>query len=84
MFAQHFGDYSPGLCYARPPSLRLRRKEGIKLFFSIIPNPLSRVAEERVAQRSVGGVSNRRHTMKIYLTKFDAIYRHSIHKLNAA
>ena len=55
--------YSPGLRYAGPPSLRLRRKEGMgkwikdkrtkKKFF----HPLSSEAEERVDKRSDVGVS---------------------------
>jgi hypothetical protein len=45
---------SPGLCFARPPSLRLRRKKGI--FFEQTSFPL---AEERVDQRSAVWVSRR-------------------------
>jgi len=53
---------SPGHRYARPPSLRLRRKEGAwkrkwmkdKRQKKILPHPLSGEAEERVRQRRRG------------------------------
>ena len=44
--------YSPGLCFARPPSLPQAGKRVWEFFY-----PLSAAGEERVDQRSVVGVS---------------------------